>query len=436
MYYHLLDLSRAQQKAQLDALAKDQPALYHQVKQWLDSGENEAYTELFAHHAQHLDQPSLSLTGVNIGRYSLQEEIGRGGMGVVYCAKRADDTFEQDLAIKFIQPSTSSILGQQTLFHEAQILAHLNHPYIAKVFDGGLYQDMVYIAMEKVEGQTLSQYLQSTPLEQKEALRLVEKVALALEHAHQKHILHADLKPDNILIDRDGNPKLIDFNITQKVRDKASQSPDFIVACHREFASPEQCQGDYLTAQSDVFSLGKIMAVIFKTLSRTQPRYTISKDLALIINKATQQQSEARYPSMAALRQDIQHLLTRRPISLRNQPTYRLILLLRRRPVTCGLAFALLLSATVFTNAIIKANAQLKQEKVIAEDMMFEVTSLLYHSKNIDERSFESMLDVTRRRILASPDLPDELKQKMLFAMMTPIPKKHYFGSSSQGSQD
>lgn len=355
-------------------------------------------------------------------------------MGVVYSASRADRTFEQDLAIKFIQPALSHILGEHALFQEAQLLAHLNHPCIAKVFDGGVYEESVYIVMERVEGETLSLYLQNRSFSEKQKLSLFKEICSAIEHAHQKQVLHADLKPENILIDPFGSPKILDFNLTQKVKQPAphqSSDASILTAYSKAYASPEQIAGHFLTQQSDIYSLGKVLALIFDSSSNL--------DINLIVEKATNHEPYRRYASVSELRQDIVRILEFRPISLREkQPLYSLARLLKRRPVQSALTILLLLSGATFSTAIFHKNVQLQKEKLVAEEMMYEVTSLLFHAKGSDaaKMSVGTMLELTRRRILSNPDLPKDVKQKMLLAMLTPSPEKSVINKNKEKSSN
>ncbi len=225
IYYHLLDLDDSQQQQYLATLQKSQPELYLQIAPLLAiDQQQEQLTQLLGFCAHQATSHEVDLSGEVISKYRLTHELGRGGMGVVYAAQRADETFEQDLAIKFIQSNLSQVLGQRALFDEAQLLARLNHPYIAKVFDGGLHDDSVYIVMERVFGQTLDAYLSLLPMEDGDKLLLFKQICEAMEHAHQHQVLHADLKPENILIDRNKRPKLLDFNLTQKAQSNSEES--------------------------------------------------------------------------------------------------------------------------------------------------------------------------------------------------------------------
>ncbi|MEL7286839.1 MAG: serine/threonine-protein kinase [Pseudomonadota bacterium] len=428
IYYHLLDLDDSQKQQYLDELQQSQPELYLQVAHLLASeSEEEQLTQLLGFGASLATTKEVDLTGEVISKYRLTHELGRGGMGVVYAALRADETFEQDLAIKFIQANLSNVLGKRALFDEAQLLARLNHPYIAKVFDGGLHGDSVYIVMERVFGQTLDSYLLLTPMEEDDKLLLFKQICQAMEHAHQHQVLHADLKPENILIDRNKRPKLLDFNLTQKVQSSSDDTSPVLIAFSEKYASPEQQAGAFLTEQSDVYSLGKILALMFPD----QPMWT---DIYWVVRRATRTKAKQRYLNVRALRQDIECILDRRPIEQKKHwPLYSTLRLVQRRPLPSVLSAILVLSGLLFGNTLIQKNIQLQQEKKIAEDIMYEVTRLVFHAKgqNVEQMSVSAMMELTRRRILSNPDIPKHIKQKMLLAMMTPVPEKHLTKSIS-----
>ncbi|WP_064607187.1 serine/threonine-protein kinase [Photobacterium sp. J15] len=422
IFYQLLDLNEAEQQRSLDDLKKRHPSLYQQVLPLINVNQatDAALTQLLGFHVEQVFDNDISFNGLTIDKYKINDEIGRGGMGVVHSAERCDKTFEQELAIKFIQPSLTDILGKAFLFQEAQLLARLNHPYIAKVFDGGEHQGYVYIVMEKVKGRTINEVINSGNLNQRQKLQLFIRICQAIQHAHQNQILHADIKPENVLVDDALMPKVLDFNITQK-QQQSSQDAAPLLAYSKAFASPEQQNGQYLTNQSDVFSLGKLLLFMMGE----QPA---KSDLKLIIDKATKENAGQRYSSVIELMADIKSILNQRPISLKaHKPFYVTHKLIQRRPLPSALAGCLLLCAVLFSATLVHKNRQLEQEKAIAEDMMFEVTSLLFHSKGDVDRqmSVQTMLELTRRRILSNPDLPQHIKQKMLLAMMTPVPEKH-----------
>lgn len=431
-FYDLLDLPDEEQARALNSIRQRNPALSAKLHESLGSEQKLDISQIIGFNANNVtNKPELyNLTGQNIGKYRLLKELGRGGMGVVYEAERADKTFEQNLAIKFIQPSINKIISTDFLYLEAQLLARLNHPYIAKVFDGGKHEDLIYIAMEKVEGKSLREIIDERELSGTQALRLFHKIASAIEHAHQNQILHADIKPENIIIDESGSPKVLDFNITQKVKDSRDTGNTALLAYSESFASPEQKSGAYLTNQSDVYSLGKLLDVML-------PNARQESDEVAVINKATEAEPFNRYSSVEAMITDIQNILEHQPISLKaNHLGYVVRKLVQRKPFYATAILLLVVSTIMFSGILIQKNHQLNTEKVITEEMIFEMTQLLFHSKGDvnREHSVQNMLELTRRRILSNPELPRELKQKMLLAMMTPVPDRS-FGSPQNTRQ-
>lgn len=420
VFYQLMDYNASEKHAYLQELSIRNPDLYQAILPLLDQEESDQISDLFEFSIKNTAQHDWDFSHQHIDKYKITEELGRGGMGVVYSAYRADDTFEQELAIKFIQPLLNNVLSKHALFEEAQLLARLNHPYIAKVFDGGRYEECIYVVMEKIHGSTLDTYLAKATLSKKQKLMLFQCICEAIEHAHLHQVLHADLKPENILIDQQHAPKLIDFNLTQKVQHNPKAEHSTILAYSADYASPEQMAGDYLTQQSDVFSLGKILALLF-------PDEEAHSDILTVQNKATQDNLESRYISVFELRQDITKIIDHRPLAEKQSiPFYTLRCLLKRRPLQCFLAGTLITLSLSFSTVLVLQNQKLEQEKQIAEDMMYEVTRLLFHAKGAHAAQMPvgAILELTRRRILSNPDLPSHIKQKMLLAMMTPIPNK------------
>lgn len=416
VYYDLLDLSEEAKHSFLQDLAHTQPALYQQLLPLLQS--DSQLTQLLGFHVDQLVEADLDFSGRTIDKYQLTHELGRGGMGVVYAAHRADETFEQQLAIKFIQPTLIQILGKRALFTEAQLLARLNHPCIAKVFDGGEYEECVYIVMEKVEGKTLDRFVYEHKPETQGKLTLFKRICHAIEHAHQNQILHADIKPENILVDRDFQPKLLDFNLTQTRHRKNDVNAGELIAFSEQYASPEHQAGQFLTQQSDIFSLGKILAMLFPEAHG---------DIQAVINKAIAHDPQDRYASATELRQDIEHIQLYRPISLKQHlPLYCTQRLIQRRPLPAAMVALLVVCAVAFSSVLMVQNHRLTEEKLVAENMMFEVTSMMFHARGSENAlmSVGAMLDLSRRRILSNPDLPKSVKQRLLMIMMTPAPNK------------
>src|SRR5262249_12413626 len=153
-----------------------------------------------------------------IGRYRIVRLIGRGGMGAVYLAERADREFEQQVALKMVIEGALSNRFVARLRVERQILANLNHPNIARLLDGGTTADGTpYLAMEYVDGVRIDHYCKDRQLTIEQRLRLFQQVCAAVQYAHQHLVVHRDIKPTNILVTEQGVPKLLDFGIAKLV---------------------------------------------------------------------------------------------------------------------------------------------------------------------------------------------------------------------------
>jgi serine/threonine protein kinase/Tfp pilus assembly protein PilF len=208
---------------------------------------------------------SASIIGKRLGSYRIVQEIGRGGMGSVYLAFRADDEFQKRVAIKLIRHGIDTDFIIRRFRNERQILASLDHPNIASLLDGGTTEEgLPYFVMEYVEGQPLFSYCDSHKLSVNERLQLFRRVCSAVHYAHQHRVIHRDLKPGNVLVTTEGTPKLLDFGIAKLLDPElASQTLDPTTAAMRmmtpEYASPEQVMGERVTTSTDVYSLGVLL---------------------------------------------------------------------------------------------------------------------------------------------------------------------------------
>jgi serine/threonine protein kinase len=207
------------------------------------------------------DNPWL---GRRVGAYRILEQIGAGGMGEVYRAFRADDQYRKDVALKVVRAGQDSVSVVTRFKNERQILASLEHPNIARLLDGGTAEDGTpYLVMELIEGQPITEYVDSRKLSIPERLKLFMQVCAAVQYAHQRLIIHRDIKPGNILVTADGTPKLLDFGIAKVLGTDLESQPNATLTAFRiltpEYASPEQIKGEPVTTASDVYSLGVIL---------------------------------------------------------------------------------------------------------------------------------------------------------------------------------
>src|SRR5688572_22373654 len=206
-----------------------------------------------------------SLEGQRLGAYRIGRKLGSGGMGDVYLAERADDEYQQRVAIKIVRGGTFSPQIQSRLRMERQILATLQHPNIARLLDGGRTADGTpYLVMEYIDGEPIDIYCNRRRLPLQTRIELIRKVCAAVHYAHQNLIVHRDLKPSNILITPEGVPKLLDFGIAKLLDTR--HSAQTLTVTHAEYrvmtpahASPEQVRGDVITTASDIYVLGVLL---------------------------------------------------------------------------------------------------------------------------------------------------------------------------------
>jgi serine/threonine protein kinase/Tfp pilus assembly protein PilF len=206
------------------------------------------------------------LLGRRLGSYRIEREIGRGGMGAVYEALRADNEFNKRAAIKLVKRGMDTDFILRRFRKERQILAALDHPHIAGLLDGGTTDDgLPYFVMEYIEGQPLYNYCDAHQLNITERLKLFRSICDAVHYAHQKQVVHRDIKPSNVLVTSAGIPKLLDFGIAKLLNPQLAGdiTHDPTATAMRlmtpEYASPEQVQGAPTTPGTDVYSLGVLL---------------------------------------------------------------------------------------------------------------------------------------------------------------------------------
>jgi beta-lactam-binding protein with PASTA domain/predicted Ser/Thr protein kinase len=259
------------------------------------------------------------------GRYKVIDMIGGGGMANVYLAK--DMILERDVAVKVLRPDFSNDEEFIRRFHrEAQAATSLNHPNIVSIYDVGEEDNIFYIVMEYIDGATLKQYIQKYgPLSNEESVNIMIQLTSALANAHENHIVHRDIKPQNILIDENGVVKVTDFGIAVALSSTTiTQTNSFLGSVH--YLSPEQARGGMATKKSDIYSLGIVMfelitgripffgesavSIALKHLQNDTPspkrwNPSIPQSIENIILKSTAKDSFHRYDTVEAMEDDL-----------------------------------------------------------------------------------------------------------------------------------
>jgi eukaryotic-like serine/threonine-protein kinase len=397
--------------------------------------------------------------GQRVGPYKILREVGRGGMGVVLLAEREDEEFHQQVAIKVVKRGfdTEDILRR--FRNERQILASLNHPNIAKLFDGGSTEDgLPYFVMEYIEGLPLVKYCDEHELSTNERLRLFRDVCSAVQHAHQNLVIHRDIKPSNILVTREGEVKLLDFGVARLLSPgesgtEATATQTALRLMTPEYASPEQVRGERLTTATDIYSLGVILyelltgarpyklkdtspaelsrAICDLEPSRPSEAVTDSKNLSSdsksetrnpkalrgdidnIVLMALRKEPGRRYKSAEQFAEDIRRHLTGLPVIARKDTfAYRTSKFVRRNRVavlTASLIILVIISGLIV--ALWQAEAARRQrdlaqrERVKAE----RINQFLQRMLSFSNQSITSVSPVAQRRDVTVNDMLDQI---------------------------
>ena len=323
--------------AWLRATCGDDPELYGAVTALLEAdaeaegalGESATSFASGLLDAVQRDHDAALPNGTRVGAYRIVDELGRGGMGTVYRAARADGTFEKEVALKLVKRGMDTDEVLRRFRSERQILAGLEHPHIARLLDAGAAEDgRPFVAMELVEGEPITAYAERRQLDRPARLDLFEQTVEAVAYAHRRLVVHRDLKPSNVLVaEVDGVPhvKLLDFGIARLLDTDADgmTRPEMRVLTP-EYAAPEQLEGAPPTAALDVYALGVVLHELLtgtrpaSSSSASSPGAPLKGDLATLVATALHPDPERRYRSAEALADDLWRL--RETLPLRAQP--------------------------------------------------------------------------------------------------------------------
>jgi eukaryotic-like serine/threonine-protein kinase len=397
-----LEHSPAERSAFVATACADDDSLAREVESLLAHSEEKTNLDAFAAdlswtRAEEQD----ARVGQRVGDYRIVEPIGRGGMGAVYLGERADREFEKKVAIKILKRGTDTDEVLRRFRRERQILAQLAHPNIAHLLDAGTTEDgLPYFAMEYVQGTPITEFCEARNLGVSARLELFLKVCAAVQFAHRNLIVHRDIKPGNIFVTEEGEPKLLDFGIAKLLTPDAADMALTLQDRQRltpGYASPEQVRGEPVTTASDVYSLG---ALLYQLLTAQTPhrfssphptetemlrvisegelpaassvaaqpdmRRELHGDLDNILASALRKEPERRYSGVAALTDDLRRFLEGRPVRAHKDTFgYRASKFVRRNSLAVAAAALVFLAlVTGLGVAAWQANVAAEQARV------------------------------------------------------------------------
>ncbi len=316
-------------------------------------------------------------------------------MGVVYKALRKEGEFSKLVALKIVHSDHHALL--QRFHQERQILAGLDHPYIARLLDVGSTDDgSPYLAMDYVDGQPLDHYVKANALSRRETLELFRKIAGAVSYAHRNLIVHRDLKPANILVTAGGEPKLLDFGIAKLMDSEATPTVTGAAAMTPEYASPEQMSGGVVAAASDIYTLGVLLYELLSgsrpyretnspvelaeaiTTVAPKPLVGMDEDLEKIVQKALRKEPDRRYSSVDQFSEDVRRYLDGYPVFARADTRgYRISKFVRRNRILVAAAalVAIAISSGIYSTVRQARIAQrhFNDVRKLANSYLFEV---------------------------------------------------------------
>ena len=393
-----LDLEPPERETWLAELTQTQPVIAQKVRSLLARHavlDAQGFLERSA-----IDPPAPAANcGMQVGAYTLERLIGRGGMGEVWLAVRSDGRYQGQCAIKFLSSAAPKGGLAERFQREGQLLGRLAHPNIARLLDAGATADgRSYLALEYVEGIPIDRYCDSKSLDVKARLRLFMDVLAAVTHAQEHLVVHRDIKPSNVLVTHDGVVKLLDFGVAKLVEDAnlpgfAMVTREGMFALTPAYAAPEQLTNAPITMATDVYALGVLLYVLLSgthptgaqasspaevvhgilhvdpsPLTQTAPG--VDGELQTILGKALKKSPQERYGSATAFADDLRRYLTHRPISARpDSVLYRAQKFVRRNRVSVAAGALLLVALSAGLFAV-------NRERVIAERRFDQLRAL------------------------------------------------------------
>jgi len=466
-------LERAERDACLDAACAGDTQLRAEVASLLraDATREAILDRPVTHYVplSALDEPEEHWIGRRLGAYELIARLGSGGMGEVYRARRADEEYHKEVAIKLVRWGYDTAFVLQRFRAERQILANLDHPNIARLLDGGVSEaGQPYLVMELVDGLPIDEFCERHALTLEARLRLFREACAAVSYAHQHLVVHRDLKPSNVLVTAEGTIKLLDFGIAKLLAASSTATPadatrTIMRALTPGFCSPEQLLGLNITTASDVYSLGVLLfhlitggspyreplnttRAAIEQVCESEPlrpsaavaaqmkgggveRPLPDRDLDDITLCALRKEPERRYSSVEQFSEDLRRYLTALPVMARGEGFgYRAGKLLRRYRVPAAaaalVAVALLAGMAVATREMRIAEAQRARAerhfasvRALANSFMFQMHDALRDlpgatgARELLVRTALEYLDTLSHEAASDPHMQRELAQ-------------------------
>jgi serine/threonine-protein kinase len=313
--------------------------------------------------------------GDTVGVWRLEREIGRGGMGSVFLAERSDGHFQQCAALKVLRciPRRKTL---ERFARERQLLATLTHPNIARLLDGGATpQGEPYLVMEYVDGEDIEQHCRRHRLGVRPVLALFLTACGAVAFAHRQLVVHCDLKPSNLLIDREGRLVLLDFGIARLIDQAGPENAAggqillTTAAFTPRYASPEQLAHGPITTASDIYSLGLLLGeLLAQAADHDRPGALRRRELNAIVLRATRHDPAERYLTVDALMSDVRRFLAHQPVrALGGGTAYRTRKLLVRRWPWAVVAAVFLLTVAGFTSRVVAESRRARAAEQAAQ---------------------------------------------------------------------
>lgn len=429
LFSQWLDLPEAEREAQLEQLARTDAPLAALVRALLEADAGAVASPDTGAGIASLAAPLPPLpAGTRFGVFVIAHLLGRGGMGEVYLAERDDGQFKQRVAIKRIATRAldNPLIIAASLAHERALLARLEHPGIARLIDGGVdEQGHPWLAMEYVEGQPLDAWLATHQPSPDVRFTLLLQLVDAVAHAHRHWVAHGDLKPANVLVDRESRLRVLDFGIARPLGENSGISAHWVTP---GWSAPEQQQGKGPGIASDQYQIGLLAKVILAsgTAVPHSGNRLLRGDLGRVIAHTQAERPEARYPDLAALRSDLVAAREHRPITLRvHEPAYRFNRFVRRNVwvlLLATLAFAGISIGWIGANhqaGIARAERDLARQEVQRQEALREHLMLILREGSLQDSgvSVRELLDASTTQLEASYGTDPALRRNVLLGL-------------------